>query len=357
MIGEKGECPANRPSHLLSCCRLILRGMLDMSDVAIRMRHLTRDFGPVRAVDDVTFEVPAGIIFGFLGANGAGKTTTIHLLLGLLEPTAGGAEVLGCDIRTQGQQIREQTGALLEFTGLYERLTARENLEFYGRVWHMRAAARQTRIQELLTHFGLWDRRDDRVGTWSRGMKQKLAVARALFHHPRLVFFDEPTAGLDPVAAASLRDDMAALAAREGVTVFLTTHNLPEAERLCSLVGVVRQGKLLALGAPDQLRTQTGTPRVEVFGEGFGESALAALRARPDVAKVALENGHLLIDLHTTPGTPQPKAAPLVEALVQAGAQIEEVRRGQASLEDVFLSLMEEDRTQAQVPAHQEAAR
>lgn len=188
-------------------------------------------------------------------------------------------------------------------------------------------------------------------------MKQKLAVARALFHHPRLVFFDEPTAGLDPVAAASLRDDLAALAAREGVTVFLTTHNLPEAERLCSLVGVVRQGKLLALGAPDQLRTQTGAPRVEVIGEGFDEPALAALRERPEVAQVALENGHLLIDLRTTPGAPQPKAAPLVAALVGAGAQIEEVRRGQASLEDVFLNLMEEDRAQVQAPAYQEAPR
>ncbi len=328
-----------------------------MTDVAIRTSHLTRDFGAVRAVDDITLEVPAGIIFGFLGANGAGKTTTIHLLLGLLDPTSGGAEVLGCDIPGQSQRVREQTGALLEFTGLYERLTARENLDFYGRVWRMPAAERAARTQELLTHFGLWDRRDDRVGTWSRGMKQKLAVARALFHRPRLVFFDEPTAGLDPVAAASLRDDLAALAAREGVTVFLTTHNLPEAERLCSLVGVIRQGKLLALGAPDQLRTQTGAPRVEVIGEGFGEPALAALRERPEVAQVALANGHLWIDLRTTPGEAQPRAAPLVTALVQAGAQIEEVRRGQASLEDVFLSLMEEDRAQVQTPAYQEAPR
>jgi ABC-2 type transport system ATP-binding protein len=325
-----------------------------MTETAIRASRLTRDFGAVRAVDAISLDVPAGIIFGLLGANGAGKTTTIQLLLGLLGPTAGGAEVLGCDIRTQSQQIREQTGALLEFTGLYERLTARENLEFYGRVWHMPATERQARTQELLTHFGLWDRRDDRVGTWSRGMKQKLAVARALFHHPRLVFLDEPTAGLDPVAAASLRDDLVALAAREGVTVFLTTHNLPEAERVCGLVGVIRQGQLLALGAPDQLRAQTGAPRVEVIGEGFGEPALAALRARPEVAQIGLENGHLLIDLRTTPGQPQPKAAPLVAALVGAGAQIEEVRRGQASLEDVFLSLMEEDRAQAQMPVRQE---
>ena len=314
------------------------------TDIAIRTNHLTRDFGRVRALDDLSLEVPAGIVFGFLGANGAGKTTTINVLLGLIEPTTGTAEVLGLDTRQHGREIRGQSGALLEFTGLYERLTALDNLDFYGRVWHLPASERMARAQELLTHLGLWERRDDRVGTWSRGMKQKLAVARTLLHRPRLVFLDEPTAGLDPLAAASLRDDLAALAAREGVTVFLTTHNLPEAERLCALVGVIRQGKLLAVGSPDQLRMRGGAPRVEVVGSGFSDEVLALLRARPEVAGASVENGHLLIDLRTSPGADQPKAAPLVAALVGAGVAVEEVRRGQASLEDVFLSLMEDDR-------------
>jgi ABC-2 type transport system ATP-binding protein len=314
-----------------------------MTDIAIRTNHLTRDFGRVRALDDLSLEVPAGIVFGFLGANGAGKTTTINVLLSLIEPTGGSAEVLGMDTRRQGQQIRAQSGALLEFTGLYERLTALDNLDFYGRVWHLPASERLVRAQELLTHLELWDRRNDRVGTWSRGMKQKLAVARTLMHRPRVVFLDEPTAGLDPVAAAALRDDLAALAAREGVTVFLTTHNLPEAERLCALVGVIRQGKLLAVGSPDALRMREGAPRIEVVGAGFSENVLALLRVRPEVAGVGIENGHLLIDLKQRQGGEQPKAAPLVAALVGAGAEIEEVRRGQASLEDVFLSLMEED--------------
>jgi ABC-2 type transport system ATP-binding protein len=314
-----------------------------MTDIAIRTSHLTRDFGNVRALDELSLEVPAGIVFGFLGANGAGKTTTINVLLSLIAPTAGSAEVLGLDTRRHGQEIRAQSGALLEFTGLYERLTALDNLDFYGRVWHLPASARLARAQELLTHLDLWDRRDDRVGTWSRGMKQKLAVARTLMHRPRVVFLDEPTAGLDPVAAAALRDDLAALAAREGVTVFLTTHNLPEAERLCSLVGVIRQGKLLAVGSPDALRMREGAPRVEVVGDGFSENVLALLRARPEVAGATVENGHLLIDLHAGQGGEQPKASPLVAALVGAGAEIEEVRRGQASLEDVFIALMEED--------------
>ncbi len=204
-----------------------------MSDVAIRMTHLTRDFKNVRAVDDLTMEVPEGVVFGFLGPNGSGKTTTINLLLGLLEPTTGSAEVLGFDTRTQADDVRNGTGALLEFAGLYERLSAADNLEFYGRVWKMPARERKERAKELLSHIGLWDRRNEKVGKWSRGMKQKLAVTRAIFHRPALVFLDEPTAGLDPVAAATLHDDIASLVSREHVSVFLTTHNLAEAEKLC----------------------------------------------------------------------------------------------------------------------------
>ena len=322
-----------------------------MSAYAIQTRQLTRDFGAVRAVDDMTLDVPPGIIFGFLGANGAGKTTTIHLLLGLIEPTAGSARTLGFDTRQQGQEVREHAGALLEFNGLYERLTALDNLDFYGRVWHMSAADRQARIQELLTHFGLWERRTERVATWSRGMKQKLAIARVLLHHPQLIFLDEPTAGLDPMAAASLRDDLDALAKREGVTVFLNTHNLDEAQRLCAQVGVIRAGKLLTVGAPDELRANSDAPRLEVTGEGFSEAALAAARSSPGVAQVEFtpsrrgvddqsgDAGQLLIELRSAA-----KGAPVVSALVGAGARIEEVRRDRASLEDVFLSLMEEER-------------
>ncbi len=214
-----------------------------MTEAAIRTTNLTRDFGAVRAVDALTLEVPPGIIFGFLGANGAGKTTTINLLLGLLEPTSGQAQVLDFDTRAQGGAIRERSGALLEFSGLYERLTAEDNLDFYGRVWRLSATERPARIRELLTHVGLYDRRKERVGAWSRGMKQKLAIARVLLHRPALIFLDEPTAGLDPVAAAALRDDLEGLVAREGVTVFLNTHNLPEAERLCQQVGVIRSGQ------------------------------------------------------------------------------------------------------------------
>jgi len=309
-----------------------------MNPYAIRTSSLRRDFGPIHAVDDLSLEIAAGTVFGFLGPNGAGKTTTIRLLLGLLEPTGGRAEVLGFDTRAQADSIREKSGALLEYNGLYERMTAEDNLEFYGRVWHMSKADRQARIHGLLTDMGLWERRQEAVGTWSRGMKQKLAVARTLLHRPALIFMDEPTAGLDPVAAAALRDDLTALAAREGVTIFLTSHNLAEAEKLCQHVGVINKGRLLAIGTLDELRAHNEAPRVEITGNGFSEAILSNLRSRPEVRGVAAGDGKLTIELRA--GVP---TAPLVRLLVTSGAEVEEVRKSKASLEELFLTLLEEE--------------
>jgi ABC-2 type transport system ATP-binding protein len=208
-------------------------------------------------------EVPTGIVFGLLGPNGAGKTTLIRLLLGLLEPTSGSARVLGLDVRTGSSAIRERTGALLEHTGLYERLSAADNLEFHARAHGLSRAARRDRIDELLRHFGLFDRRRDVTGRWSRGMKQKLAIARAMIHRPSLLFLDEPTNGLDPIAAGALRDDLRSLVSRERVTVFLTTHNLAEAEALCTTIAVLRSGRLIAMGTPQQLRSDRGGASLE----------------------------------------------------------------------------------------------
>jgi ABC-2 type transport system ATP-binding protein len=305
--------------------------------VIIRTEGLTRAFGSVRAVDGLDLEVPAGTVFGFLGPNGAGKTTTIRLLLGLLEPTGGRATVLGCDTRAEAGRIREQSGALLEHHGLYERLSAEQNLEFYARVWRMSRAARAERIRALLQPLGLWERRGEPVGRWSRGMKQKLAVARALLHKPSLLFLDEPTASLDPVAAATLRDELSTLVQREGVTVFLTTHNLAEAERLCGRVAVIKQGRLLAVGHPDELKARSAT-RAEISGRGFTDATLALLRGRPGVVRADLQNGRIVLELAEPAET-----APLVAAIVQHGGLVEEVRKDKGSLEDVFLTLMEEE--------------
>jgi len=308
-----------------------------MTPYALRTTQLTRDFASVRAVDGISLEVAPGTVFGFLGPNGAGKTTTIRLLLGLLEPTSGQAEVLGFNVRSQADEIRARCGALLEHNGIYERLSAYDNLDFYAKIWRMSAPERQARIKELLTNLDLWDRRDETAGNWSRGMKQKLAVARALLHRPALVFLDEPTAGLDPIASAALRDDLANLAQSEGVTIFLTTHNLTEAEKLCAQVGVIRQGKLIATGSPDELRRTSGQPRLEISGSGFSEPALGAIRALPAVSAVHNGAGQIVVEFHQSSSS-----APIVTLLVQAGAQIEEVRKGKADLEQAFLSLLEQ---------------
>jgi ABC-2 type transport system ATP-binding protein len=303
-------------------------------DQAICIHELTKDFGSIRALDRLSLEIPPGSIFGFLGPNGAGKTTTIRLLLGLLEPTSGSAQVLGFNPLLQADQIRAHSGALLEHTGIYEQLSAEDNLEFYARAFSMNKAERSMRIQELLNHMGLWERRKDRAGNWSRGMKQKLALARTLLHRPNLILLDEPTAGLDVQSAVSIREDLQALASKEDVTIFLTTHNMTDAEKLCDQVAVIQDGSLVAWGSPDELRAQVARPQVEIKGRGFNELALNSLRSLPQVTSVESNNSHLFIDLRSETDT-----AALVSILVGAGAQVEEVQRRRASLEEVFLSL------------------
>jgi ABC-2 type transport system ATP-binding protein len=306
---------------------------------AIQTNQLSRSFGTLKAVDRLTLEVPRGTVFGFLGPNGSGKTTTIRLLLGLLDADEGGAQVLSFDTRKQADEVRMRSGALLEHHGLYERLSANENLDYYGRIWHMSKAEREARIRELLEPLELYDRRDEPIGRWSRGMKQKLAVARTLMHHPELVFLDEPTAGLDPVASAALREDLEALVSREGVTIFLTTHNLVEAEKLCSLVGVINRGQLLALGSPSDLRSRTSAPRLYVSGQGLSSQVLEGLRGNALVSKVERHNGQVVMDLND-----MTRSHEIVTQLVDVGVQIDEVRKEKADLEDVFLRLVEEEK-------------
>lgn len=308
-----------------------------MTGFAIKTQKLGRDFGQIKALEDLTIQVPAGSVFGFLGPNGAGKTTTIRLLLGLLEATRGTANVLGHDIQNEADLIRVQCGALLEHNGIYERLSAENNLEFYGRVWRIPAQERQARIKELLSNLDLWDRRKEPVGKWSRGMKQKLAMARALFHRPKLLFLDEPTAGLDPAAAARLRDDLEKLVLFEGVTVFLNTHNLTEAERLCQQIGIIRRGELVGIGSPGDLRARAGKPQLIITGKNFSSQVISEFQSSPGVVSVEQSNNRLVIQLEEAI-----ESAPLVSKLVSSGAQVEEVNKSQSSLEEVFLTLINE---------------
>lgn len=306
-----------------------------MAERAIQTRGLTRDFDTVRAVDDLTIDVEPGTVFGFLGPNGSGKTTTIRLLLGLIPPTSGSATVLGYDCATQGDEIRARTGALLEHPGLYERLTAEENLEFFARIWRLSPDERSRRIKALLGRLGLWERRNERIVTWSRGMRQKLAIARALLHHPSLVFLDEPTAGLDPVASAALRQDLASLARYEGVTVFLTTHNLSEAEKLCDRVAVIRNGRLIGAGSTGELVGGASGKRIVIAATSIPDDALDLILAHAGVFDANRQDGQIVVDLHE-----QVDSSVIVRLLVEMGANVQEVRPERGNLEDAFLTLV-----------------
>lgn len=309
-----------------------------MKDSAIYLDNVSHSFGHVKALNNLSFEVPRGIIFGFLGPNGAGKTTTIRLCLSLLEPSNGDIEVLGYNTRLYGEQIRAHTGALLEHSGLYEQLSAEDNLEFFGRAYQLPRDQLRDRIRELLEQNELWERRREPVRLWSRGMKQKLAIARAMLHRPSLILLDEPTAGLDVAAAVEVRQHLVSLASQQGVTVFLTTHNMNEAEKLCSLLAVIRAGNLVALGHPDELRARTGKPRLEIRARGVMEDALTQLRNLPEVAAVTGTNGRLTVDLGQ-----EIDSALLINLLVDAGVQVEEVHRPRASLEEVYMTLLKEE--------------
>jgi ABC-2 type transport system ATP-binding protein len=220
---------------------------------AIRVRNLTRAFNGLCAVDDVSFAVELGEIFGFLGPNGAGKTTTIRVLTGRLRPTSGAAWVAGCDVVSERQRLKPQIGVVFEHQNLYERDSARGNLRFYARLY----GVEKKRVEQVLAQVGLVERARDRVKHYSNGMKQRLLIARALLHAPQVLFLDEPTRGLDPHVARDIRAIIADLA-RGGVTVFLTTHYMEEADQLCDRVAIIDRGRIVALDTPERLKAEHG---------------------------------------------------------------------------------------------------
>jgi ABC-2 type transport system ATP-binding protein len=220
----------------------------------IRTEALTKRFGRVLAVDRLDLEVREGEVFGFLGPNGAGKTTTLRLLCALIGPTSGTAEVAGLRLGHDDERIRASVGILTEHPGLYERLTARENLRFFADLYGLDRPTAVAQVERYLRLMLLWDHRDEPVATFSRGMKQKMAIARAVLHEPRILFLDEPTTGLDPDAARTVRELITSVA-REGRTVFLCTHNLDEADRMCDRIAFFRQ-RVLRTESPDALRAE-----------------------------------------------------------------------------------------------------
>ncbi len=219
----------------------------------IKVSDLTRDYNGLRAVDHISFEARSGEVFGFLGPNGAGKTTTIKMLTGQLRPTSGTARVAGYDVVEERQQIQPQIGVVFEHQNIYERLSARDNLRFAARLYGVPKA----RVEEMLARVGLAERAGDKSKNYSSGMKQRLLIARALLHEPRVLFLDEPTRGLDPHIARGIRAFVAELA-QQGVTVFLTTHYMEEADQLCDRVAIVDQGRIVALDTPARLKAEFG---------------------------------------------------------------------------------------------------
>lgn len=226
---------------------------------AIEVQNLTRDFNGLQAVDGISFEVQPGEVFGFLGPNGAGKTTTIRMLTGQLRPTAGTARVMGCDVVTQRDALKPQIGVVFEYQNIYERLSARDNLLFAARLYGVPKA----RIDAVLKQVGLDERANDRSKNYSNGLKQRLLIARALLHEPKVLFLDEPTRGLDPNVARDIRAFVTDLA-RQGVTVFLTTHYMEEADRLSDRVAILHKGKIVALDTPARLKAAHGGEQTTV---------------------------------------------------------------------------------------------
>ena len=306
--------------------------MSDPQREAIVTRNLTKRFGAVTAVENLSLTIHKGEIFGLLGPNGAGKTTTIRMLGALIAPTSGEAWVAGYRVGRQDQDIRRNVGILTESPGMYDQLSAARNLTFFAEMYGVDEIPE--RVERYLRTLGLWERRFEPVGTFSKGMRQKLAIARALLHEPQVLFLDEPTSGLDPSAARLVRQFIADLRS-EGRTILLCTHNLDEADRLCDRVAVLR-GSLLALDTPTALRRKLFGRKV-VFHLAEMQAQFPQLVENFDfVQSVDAVDEKLVVSLDD-PETHNPQ---IVRALVDAGAQIQFVGELRQRLEDVYLQLM-----------------
>lgn len=308
----------------------------------LEVENLTRRFGDVVALDGIDFEVPAGQVVGLLGHNGAGKTTTIRLLNGLLGPTGGRVRTLGRDPLSEGPEVRRHTGVLTETPSLDDRMTAGESLRFWADMWGVPSDTAELRIGSLLERFELAERADDRVGGYSRGMRQRLALARALIHDPAVLFLDEPTAALDPIAALGVRDLVRSLAADDSRTVLICTHNLAEAQDLCDRVIILRSGRVVADGTTAEVAGVANLPvrvRLEVDPDHV-DTAVALTQVVDGASAVAGEDGWVTIeDMHreSIPG--------LVRELVSAGVALYRLVPEEPTLEAAYVALYrQEDR-------------
>jgi ABC-2 type transport system ATP-binding protein len=303
----------------------------------IQADGLTKTFGEpprtITAVDRLSLDVAEGEVFGFLGPNGAGKTTTVRMLTCLIAPTSGRANVAGLEVGRDSQAIRGQVGLLTETPGMYDRLSAEKNLSLFARLYGVADVPGQ--VEKYLRLLGLWERRRDEAGSFSKGMRQKLAIARALLHEPRLLFLDEPTSGLDPEAAKLVRDFIAELRTA-GRTIVLCTHNLDEADRLCDRIGIFKT-HLITVDTPANLRRRLYGRRVVVHLLRASPVLAETARSLPFVKEVEVVDNKLVVGLDE----PETQNPVLVRRLVEAGAEVQFVGELRHSLEDVYLRLLE----------------
>jgi len=306
----------------------------------IHAEGLTKRFGNLTAVDQISLDVGEGEVFGFLGPNGAGKTTTVRMLAALISKTSGRAEVAGYEIGKEADElkIRQRIGVLPENVGLYDSTSAYQNLEYFGRLHQMDAATLRSNIERLLRMMDLWEKKDEPVSTFSKGMKQKVAIARALVHDPILLFLDEPTANLDPEAAKMVRDVILELK-KENRTIFLNTHNLDEAQRICDRVGIIR-ARLLTVGSVETLRSGFSRKQTAVRLQRASEALVAAVKQKLHTEGVELSGDRLLVDVED-PDRDNPN---IIEAVVAAGGRVIELSQVSPSLEEVYLKLVHEEK-------------
>jgi ABC-2 type transport system ATP-binding protein len=304
----------------------------------IKARGLTKRYKRNLAVDHIDLDVERGEVFGFLGPNGAGKTTTVRMLACLIAPTEGEAWIGSWRVGHDDDRIRGQIGILTESPGLYDRFSAKFNLDFYARLYGVPETGRPAQVEKYLRLLELWERRDEPVGTFSKGMKQKMAIARAIVHEPGVLFLDEPTSGLDPEAARTVRDFIAGLRA-EGRTIFICTHNLDEADRLCDRVAIMRRS-IVATGSPAELRRRLhGAKTVVTLAaprDDVRARVLSAVRRLPFAGEAEAQGDELLVPV-ADPATQNPV---LVRAVVEAGGEVLYVSELKVSLEEIYLGLM-----------------
>ncbi|GAB4577646.1 MAG: ABC transporter ATP-binding protein [Anaerolineales bacterium] len=300
--------------------------------VLVSVQNLVKKFGKFTAVENISFEIKAGEVFGILGPNGAGKTTTVRMLCALIAPSSGNAHVAGYVLGKQDSLIRKNVGILTESPGLYDALSAEDNLRFFAEMYEVPNVSAQ--VERYLRLLGLWERRFEPVGTFSKGMRQKLAIARSILHEPQLLFLDEPTSGLDPEMSRLVRDFISELK-NEGRTIVLCTHNLDEADRLCDRIAVIK-ARLLALDTPKALR-QKLYGRASVFHlKQIQEPYQTKIESLPFVQKVQTVDNKIVVHLDE-PETHNPE---IIRQLVELGADIQFVGEVRRTLEDVYLQLM-----------------